>query len=49
LEVGVCECCQAAGVALASLRRIDSGQLLCPRCLAALRTDAVRIESAPAE
>jgi hypothetical protein len=47
LEVGVCECCGATSVALASLKRIDSGQLLCPRCLATLRADAVRIESAP--
>ncbi len=49
LEVGVCECCGATGVALAYLKRIDSGQLLCPHCLAALRADVVRIESAPAE
>ncbi|MCL5280722.1 MAG: hypothetical protein M1376_12540 [Planctomycetes bacterium] len=49
LEVGVCECCEASGIALASLKRIDSGQLLCPHCLAALRADAVRIEPAPAD
>jgi hypothetical protein len=49
LEVGTCECCEVTGVALAYLKRIDSGQLLCPRCLAALRADATRIESAPAE
>jgi hypothetical protein len=47
--VGACECCAATDVALASLTRIDSGQLLCPRCLAALRADVVRIESAPAD
>jgi len=47
--VGACECCGAIDVAVAELRRIDSGQLLCPHCLAALRTDVVRIESAPAE
>ena len=47
--VGVCECCGVIDVALAELRRIDSGQLLCPHCLAALRADAVRIEAAPAE
>jgi hypothetical protein len=47
--VGVCECCGAIDVALAELRRIDSGQLLCPHCLAALRADVVRIEAAPAE
>jgi hypothetical protein len=49
VEFGVCECCEAGGIPLASLKRIDSGQLLCPDCLAALRTDTVRIESAPAE
>ncbi len=49
LAVGTCECCGAIDVALAELRRIDSGQLLCPHCLAALRADVVRIEAAPAE
>jgi len=49
LEVGACECWGAIDVALANLKRIDSGQLLCPHCLAALRADVVRIESAPAE
>ena len=49
LEVGACECCGVTDVALAYLKRIDSGQLLCPHCLAALRADTVRIESAPAE
>ena len=50
LETGVCECCGAAGIAMACLKRIDSGQSLCPRCLAALRADAARIESpAPPE
>jgi len=49
LAVGACECCGAIDVAMADLRRIDSGQLLCPRCLAALRADVVRTESAPAK
>jgi hypothetical protein len=47
--VGACECCGALDVAVADLRRIDSGQLLCPHCLAALRADVVRTESTPAE
>jgi hypothetical protein len=46
--VGACECCGTTDIPLADLRRIDSGQLLCPRCLAALRADVVRTESTPA-
>ena len=42
---GACECCGATGIATACLTRIDSGQSLCPRCLAALRADVARIES----
>jgi hypothetical protein len=42
LETGLCECCGATGIALTHLTRIDSGQFLCPRCLAALRTEAAR-------
>jgi len=45
LETGVCECCGATGVAMACLTRIDSGQSLCPRCLAALRADVARIDA----
>ena len=45
LEIGVCECCGATGIATACLTRIDSGQSLCPRCLTALRTDVARIGS----
>ncbi len=37
-----CECCGMTGIPLAKLKRIDSGQHLCPRCLAAFRIDAVR-------
>ncbi len=42
LETRMCECCGATGVAMTHLTRIDSGQLLCPRCLAALRAEAAR-------
>lgn len=49
LEVAVCECCEASDVPRASLKRIDSGQLLCPRCVTALRAAVARIESAPTE
>lgn len=44
LETGTCECCGATGIAMACLQRIDSGQSLCPRCLASLRADAARID-----
>jgi len=47
VETGVCECCGAAGIARTHLSRIDSGQLLCPRCLAALRADIDRLEADP--
>jgi hypothetical protein len=46
--VGACECCGTTDIPLVDLRRIDSGQLLCPHCLAALRADVVRTESARA-
>ena len=42
VETGLCECCDATGIAMTHLTRIDSGQWLCPRCLAAFRTDATR-------
>jgi hypothetical protein len=42
---GVCDCCGSNGLAVTELTRIDSGQRLCPRCLAALRADAARIPS----
>lgn len=45
LRTGSCECCGAAGLPVTKLRRIDSGQLLCPRCLEALRADASRVFS----
>ncbi len=45
METTVCECCGAAGIPMASVRRIDSGQLLCPACLAALRAEVKRIRS----
>ncbi len=49
VEVGACECCGSTDVPMTQLKRIDSGQLLCPRCLAAFRADVGRVESAPAE
>jgi hypothetical protein len=39
-EAGCCECCESEGFPVGQLKQIDSGQLLCPRCLAALRADA---------
>jgi hypothetical protein len=44
VETGICECCGAMGIAVTCLTRIDSGQSLCPRCLAALRTDVARMD-----
>lgn len=44
-ETSYCECCTAADTPAARLTRIDSGQWLCPRCLAALQNDATRIQS----
>jgi hypothetical protein len=45
IRTGVCDCCEAAGIAAAYLTAIDSGQSLCPRCLAALRADIARLDS----
>jgi len=42
--VGCCECCGAMSIPAAQLKQIDSGQWLCPRCLAALQADAARIQ-----
>jgi hypothetical protein len=42
---GVCGCCGVTGIALTHLSRIDSGQLLCPRCLTALRADIARLDA----
>ncbi len=44
-ESGYCECCESTGIPATQLEQIDSGQLLCPHCLAALRTDASRTRS----
>jgi hypothetical protein len=44
-ETGWCECCGAGGIPAAKLTHIDSGQLLCLRCLAALHADVARIRS----
>jgi hypothetical protein len=40
-----CECCETPGIAAGAAKRIDSGQLLCPDCLAALRAEVERIEA----
>lgn len=37
-----CDCCGAPRIPAANLKRIDSGQLLCPRCLAALRAEVAQ-------
>jgi hypothetical protein len=44
-QTGICACCGASEVPAIHLKRIDSGQLLCPDCLNALRLDISRIES----
>jgi len=44
IATGICDCCGAAGIAIAFLTAIDSGQSLCPRCLAALRSDIARLD-----
>jgi hypothetical protein len=43
---GVCDCCGSNGMLSAELQRIDSGQRLCLRCLAALHADAARLPAA---
>jgi hypothetical protein len=43
-QTGICECCGAEAL-VSDLETIDSGQLLCPDCIAALRTDVSRIEA----
>jgi hypothetical protein len=43
-ETGTCGCCKAHDVPMTELRAIDSGQLLCPKCLANLKAAASTIE-----
>jgi hypothetical protein len=45
---GTCDCCGFNGLPATELQHIDSGQRLCPRCLTALRADAVRIPTSTA-
>jgi hypothetical protein len=45
IPTGTCECCGATGIATTHLTGIDSGQLLCPRCLAVFRADLARLDS----
>lgn len=44
-QTGICECCGAVEVPVSDLEAIDSGQLLCPDCIAALHIDIARIEA----
>lgn len=44
-QTGICECCGVLEVPVSDLEAIDSGQLLCPDCISALRTDIARIEA----
>jgi len=44
-QTGICECCGALEIPVSNLATIDSGQRLCPDCLAALRADITRIEA----
>jgi hypothetical protein len=44
IPTGACECCGATGIATTHLTGIDSGQLLCPRCLAAFQADLARLD-----
>lgn len=49
-ETTSCQCCGAEGIPMVGVKRIDSGQLLCPDCLAALSAEIERIASdAPAD
>lgn len=44
-QTGICECCGALEIPVSNLETIDSGQRLCPDCLAVLRADITRIEA----
>lgn len=44
VQTGHCQCCNAGDIPIADLTRIDSGQLLCPDCLAALRRETEAAE-----
>lgn len=44
-QTGICECCGVLEVPVSDLEAIDSGQLLCPDCITALRTDISRTEA----
>lgn len=45
VQTGTCDCCGSAEIPVSDLETIDSGQLLCSDCLAALRIDISRIEA----
>ncbi len=42
-ETVACECCGATDIPMNDVQQIDSGQLLCPDCLMALRAEVKRI------
>ena len=39
-ETGICDCCESHDVPFTTLQAIDSGQMLCPECLAELKAAA---------
>lgn len=45
VKTQACECCGATDIPAVTLQRIDSGQLLCPACMAALHHDGARAEA----
>jgi len=45
VETATCECCNAADIPVPDLKQIDSGQLLCPNCLAALKMEVQAIDT----
>lgn len=45
VETASCECCRGMDIPVSDLTPIDSGQLLCPDCLAALKMEAECLES----
>ena len=44
VQTASCQCCHAGEVPITDLTQIDSGQFLCPDCLAALRMEAEAVE-----
>lgn len=44
VQTASCQCCNAGDIPITDLTQIDSGQFLCPDCLAALRMEAQSVE-----